>query len=39
MHTMQIKSWKYMLQISENGNSIQEPTNKQNLEDISQYKL
>ena len=28
-----------MLQISENYNNIQEPINKQNLEDISQYKL
>ena len=36
---MQVKSWKYMLQTSENYNNIQEPTNKQNLEDISQYKL
>ena len=35
MHTMQVKSWKYMLQISENYNNIQEPTNKQNLEDNS----
>ena len=39
MRTMQIKSWKYMLQTSENYNNIQEPTNKQSLEDISQYKL
>ena len=28
-----------MLQASENYNDSQEPTNKQNLEDISQYKL
>ena len=28
MHTMQIKSWEYMLQTSENYNNIQEPTNK-----------
>ena len=28
-----------MLQASENYNNIQEPKNKQNLEDISQYKL
>ena len=39
MHTMQFKSWKYILQTSENYNNIREPTNKQNLEDISQYKL
>ena len=36
---MQVKSWKYVLQTSENYNNIQESTNKQNLEDISQYKL
>ena len=28
-----------MLQTSKNYNNIQEPTNKQNLEDLSQYKL
>ena len=39
MHTVQVKSWKYMLQTSENYNNIPEPTNKQNLKDISQYKL
>ena len=39
MHTMQVKSWKYILQTSENYNKIQEPTNKENLEYISQYKL
>ena len=39
MHTMQIKICKYMLQTSENYNNIQEPTNKQNLEDISEHKL
>ena len=39
MHTMQVKIWSYMLQASENYNDSQEPTNKQNLEDISQYKL
>ena len=33
------QNWKCMLQASENCNNIQEPTNKQNLEDISQYKL
>ena len=32
------KAWN-MLQTSENYNNIQEPTNKQNLEDIWQYKL
>ena len=36
---MQFKSWKYMLQTSENYNNIQAPTNKQNFEDTSQYKL
>ena len=36
MHSMQVKSWKYMLQTSENYISIQESTNKKNLEDISQ---
>ena len=36
MHTMQVKSWKYMFQTSENYNNIQEITNKQNLEVISQ---
>ena len=36
---MQVKNLKYMLQTSENYNNIQEPTNKQNLEDILQYKL
>ena len=36
---MQFKSWKYLLQTSENYKNIQEPTNKQNFEDISQYKL
>ena len=36
---MQVKNWKCMLQASENCNNIQEQTNKQNLEDISQYKL
>ena len=39
MHIMQVKSWKYMLPTSENYNKIQERTNKQNLEDILQYKL
>ena len=39
MHIVQVKSWKCMLQASENYNNIQEPKNKQNLEDISQYKL
>ena len=39
MHTKQIKSWKYLLQTNENYNNIREPTNKQNLEDTSQYKL
>ena len=28
-----------MLQTSENYNNVEEPTNKQNLEDISHYKL
>ena len=36
---MQVKSWKYMLQTSENYSNIEQQTNKQNLEDISQYKL
>ena len=38
---MQIKSWKYMLQTSENYNKIQEPTKKkkEKLEDVLQYKL
>ena len=36
---MQVKSWKYMLQTIENYKDIQEPTNKQNLEDISNKKL
>ena len=37
---MRVKSWKYMLQTSENYSNIQEPTKKnKNLEDISQYKL
>ena len=36
---MQIKNWKYMLRTNENHNNIQEPANKQNLGDISQYKL
>ena len=31
MHTMQIKSWEYMLQTSENYDNIQEPTNKTKL--------
>ena len=31
-----VKSWKYMLQASENYNNIQEPRKEQNLEDISQ---
>ena len=31
MHTMDIKSWEYMLQKSENYNNIQEPTNKTKL--------
>ena len=39
MQTMQVKSWKYMSQANEKYNNIQEPTNKQNLDDISQYKL
>ena len=39
MHTMQVKIWKYKLQTIENYNKIQVPTNKQNLEDILQYKL
>ena len=37
---MLVKSWKYMLQTSENYSNIQEPTKRnKNLEDISQYKL
>ena len=36
---MQVNSWKYMLQASENYSNILEPIKKQNLEDISQYKL
>ena len=32
---MQFKSWKYMFQAIENLNNIQEPRNKQNLENIS----
>ena len=39
MDTMQIKSWEYMFQTSENYNNIQEPTNKENLQDFSQHKL
>ena len=39
MHTMHVKIWKYMLLTIENYNNIQEPTNKQNLDDILQYKL
>ena len=35
---MQVKSLKYMLQTRGNYGNIQEPTNKQNLEDISQYE-
>ena len=31
MQTMQIKSWEYMLETSENYNNIQEPTNKTKL--------
>ena len=31
MHTMQVKSWKYMLQTSENYSNIEQQTNKQNL--------
>ena len=31
---MQVKNWKKMLQTSENCNNIQEPTNKQNLENL-----
>ena len=31
MHTMQAKSWKYILQISENHNIIQKLTNQQNV--------
>ena len=37
MHIMQVKSWKYMLQTSENYSSNQDPSNKENLEDFSQY--
>ena len=36
---MQVNSWKYMLQASENYNNILGPTKKQYLGDISQYKL
>ena len=36
---MRVKSWKYMLQTSENYNIIQEPINRENLEDILQHKL
>ena len=39
MLTIQVESWKDMLQTSENYSNIQEPTNQQNLEDISQYKI
>ena len=39
MNIMQVESWKYMFQTSENYSNIQAPTNKQNLEDISQSKL
>ena len=31
MHTMQVKSWKYMLQTIKNYNDIQGPTNKTKL--------
>ena len=31
---MQVRNWKKMLQTSENCNNIQEPTNKQNLENL-----
>ena len=36
---MQVKTWKYISQASENYSNIQKPTNKQNLEDISHCKL
>ena len=39
MNTMQFKSRKYMLQANENYKNIQDPTNKKNLEYISQCKL
>ena len=39
MHTTQVKNSKYMLQTRKKYTTVQEPINKQNLEDISQYKL